>query len=66
MFPDSRLDWPAITSPALHQLAIWNIVVAELAVTALCLWGGVRFLLAARATATRFSAANGHFGVAYE
>ena len=57
VFPDNRLTWRAITSPALHQLAFWGIVLVELAVAALCLWGAVRLLLAARATATRFNAA---------
>ncbi|MCG6940209.1 MAG: DUF2165 domain-containing protein [Thiohalocapsa sp.] len=57
VFPDNPLRWRAITSPVLHQSAFWGIVAVELAVAALCLWGGARLLLDAAAPALRFNAA---------
>jgi predicted small integral membrane protein len=55
-FPDNPLIWRALTSPQLHRIAFWSIVVVELAVAAFCLWGGAVLLGAVRATAAHFNA----------
>ena len=41
-FPGNRGMWRAIDAPFAHHLSYWVIIVSEAAVTALCLWGGLR------------------------
>ena len=57
-FPDNRGMWRAIDSAFAHHLLYWVIILVEVAVTTLCLWGGAR-LLKAREEAERFNQAKG-------
>jgi len=40
IFPESNLKWRAITTPALHHLFYWIIIIWEISTAALC-WIGV-------------------------
>ncbi len=57
VFPDNPLAGRAITSGTLHWLAFGLIVVVELAIAVLCLWGGVALLLQLSAPAAAFNRA---------
>lgn len=57
-FPGNRGMWRAIDAPFAHHLFYWVIIVSEVAVTALCSWGGLR-LFKAREEAERFHQAKG-------
>jgi predicted small integral membrane protein len=57
IFPGSRIDYRAITSPALHHAAYAVIIAAEIAVAVLCWLGVIALARALRADAGTFHGA---------
>ncbi|AXA80557.1 hypothetical protein CE206_28670 (plasmid) [Achromobacter xylosoxidans] len=53
-FPGNNLMYRAITSPTLHHIGYIFIIALEMATAILCWIGGVRLLLAAKATSVEF------------
>ena len=49
----------AVTSPLLHQLALWTITFFEVLIAALCFWGAWRLMRALPLSAGEFHAAKG-------
>jgi predicted small integral membrane protein len=54
---DSPLIWRAMTSPALHHMTYWFIILAELIAGGLCLHGALRMKRALRAGGRSFTIA---------
>jgi len=57
IFPDSKIGYRAITSPALHHLAYAAIIAVEVATAALCWIGAIKLLRHMRADAATFNRA---------
>lgn len=57
-FPDSRLTYRAVTSPILHHVAYWLIILIELAIAVLC-WWATGAMFRARTSPVAFRAAKG-------
>jgi len=57
-FPGSRLTYRAITSPILHHVAYWLIILVELGIAGLCWWATVA-MFRARTSPVAFHAAKG-------
>ena len=49
-----RVDWRAITSPTMHMIFYWQIILWELATAVLCFWGSVKMLKSLKGDSTSF------------
>jgi predicted small integral membrane protein len=57
IFPDSQLQWRAITNPTLHHLFFNSIIVSEITIMVLCWWGVGQLVWVVRSEAAQFNQA---------